>query len=80
MCMVCIVCMVYNESDGISGKGKATRFTKVAQVKHLMGGKDAADVAAWAHKAAMQTMPFFFGNLSPKKQWQMSSQCPDFHR
>ena len=27
--------------------------TEVAQVKHLMGGKDAADVAAWAHKASM---------------------------
>lgn len=28
----------------------ALETTAVAQVKHLMGGKDAADVAAWAHK------------------------------
>lgn len=28
--------------------------TEVAQVKHLMGGKDAADVAAWAHKASIR--------------------------
>ncbi|CAK9023932.1 Endonuclease 4 (AtENDO4) (Deoxyribonuclease ENDO4) (Single-stranded-nucleate endonuclease ENDO4) [Durusdinium trenchii] len=42
------------DKDGHEAIGMTTMSaldtSAVAQVKHLMGGKDAADVAAWAHK------------------------------
>lgn len=44
---------MYISSDGRRREALVSHcVTEVAQVKHLMGGKDAADVAAWAHKAA----------------------------
>jgi len=53
---VCLLHLPVNawDKDGHEAIGMTTMSaldtTAVAQVKHLMGGKDAADVAAWAHK------------------------------
>lgn len=47
----------------------ALEGTAAAQVKHLMGGKDAVDVAAWAHKVNKKypwTVPLHF---QPQPSW-----------